>query len=100
MATQMHIDNYGTQHGVSHPLQMVHASLAGGADLIVGIPGGYTLVAGTTGVTDNFDGTITLAAATYVGGVIEFEPTVDVAHEVTDTAGVAIAANTVDQSSL
>ena len=91
----MHSDNYGVQRGVAHPLTMNVPD----ADATYGIPVGYDITL-QTGLADNGDGTFTVTASTWTAAPIEFLPTVAVAHEVTDTPGGTLTANTVDQSSL
>ena len=92
MATQNHTDNFGLQSGAAYSLVMTATS----AGQTLPIPVGYSVDAGDTNVTDNGDGTMTFTAA----GSTTLIPQAATAHEVADSAGSTIEANTVNQSSL
>ena len=95
MPTANYTANFGTQHGVAYSLEGQYPDTDG----TYAIPQGYTVTA-QTGLVDNGDGTITITAATWTAAPVVFTPTLGVEHEMTDGAGTAIPANTVDQSSL
>jgi len=91
----MYTDNYGSQSVIGGTLTQAVPDV----DATYPIPQGYTVVA-QAGLTDNGDGTFTIASASYAGTHVEFTPNSGVGLHVADAAGTTITANTTDQSAL